>query len=113
MTYLGGVFKTTFTIWPKSTPNAFGNDSYGTPYIITGHRFLTRKLDVGAAVRDADDESIIYLDPEINVQVGDYIAAGDQTSITDPHTITASVPIKQRIYREGLSLGTKVQKVMV
>ena len=74
------------TIWPVTGTDDYGGFTYGTPICVDGRYEQKQELFLTVDAEEVTSMAIAYIDADVNP--GDYVAQGDQTTQADPTLAT-------------------------
>lgn len=80
------------THWPFAGSDGFGGFTFGTPIALEARWELKRELFMTAEGEEVVSNAIVYLSADVDE--GDYLAQGDQTTTSNPGTLSNAFRIK-------------------
>lgn len=84
MGFLVGGYNDKVTVWSHRIITGTGASIFDTPRLIWGKWEDTVVLMINHVGEEVPSKAIVYLDSDKLVKVGDYLALGDFTEVTDP-----------------------------
>lgn len=80
------------THWPVSGSDGYGGFTFGTPVKLAGRWEDRNELFLSTNAEEVVSRAVVYLATDLTI--GDFLALGDHTSVSNPGTLTSAYRIR-------------------
>ena len=100
------------THWPYAGPDTYGGyAAFNTAVVIKGRWEDADKLNEESTTREEVSEAVVYT--VVDVQIGDFLARGDQTAQSDPTTVAGAWKVRDYSRMTDLRNLNTIRKAML
>jgi hypothetical protein len=111
MIFQKGVYNQKATYWAPSATDGTGSKTFAAPQLVYVRWEDRTDLIIQSEGEEIPSKAVVYV--QCSMSLGGYLALGDQTSVSDPTTLSAAYIVKSYQDSRGISGNPSLKKVML